>query len=86
MKTHCLGPNNIDNQAMAMETSPQNLSYDGETRRWNFERHVHKHKEHHTALEGSVPHGHAGEDARSKVRHLNNGFQEQEEASLDSGV
>ena len=74
VKDHYLGPNNVDHQAMTAETELQNLTYNGETRRWNFQKYVQKHKALHIILEGLVEHGYMGIDPRTKVRHLNTGI------------
>ena len=71
---HYLGPNNVDNLASATEKHLEMTTYQGEKKRWNFERYVRVHVEQHSVLEGLVEHGYAGIDARSKVRHLLNGI------------
>ena len=71
---HYLGPNNIDNAATIAERKLETTTYDGEKRRWNFERYVKTHKDQHTILDNLKEHGYAGIDERSKVRHLLNGI------------
>ena len=71
---HYLGPNNIDNAATTAERRLEATTYDGEKRRWNFERFVKTHKDQHTILDNLREHGYAGIDERSKVRHLLNGI------------
>ena len=71
---HYLGPNNIDNAATMAERRLEVTTYDGEKRRWNFERFVKTHKDQHTILDNLREHGYAGIDERSKVRHLLNGI------------
>lgn len=71
---HYLGINNIDNMAAKAEGKLQNTTYNGETRRWNFEKFVRLHVEQHHTIAGLVRHGHAGIDERSKVRHLLSGI------------
>lgn len=70
---HYLGPNNIDNAATTAERRLEMTSYDGEKRRWNFERFIKIHKDQHTILDNLREHGYSGIDERSKVRHLLNG-------------
>lgn len=71
---HYLGPNNVDNMANQSERVIQQSNYDGERKRWNFERYVSLHLEQHAILEGLVQYGYSGIDARSKVRHLMDGI------------
>jgi len=71
---HFLSPNNVDNMAAEAETTLKSTSYNGEQRRWNFEKFVNLHKQQHSILEGLVLHGYAGIDERSKVRHLLDGI------------
>jgi hypothetical protein len=72
--THFLGPNNVDNMATLAENKLQSTVYNGEQRRWDFERYVNVHKQQHSVLEGLVEHGYAGIDPRSKVRYLLEGI------------
>lgn len=74
LEGHYLGVNNADNMASKAEKKLQMTSYNGETRKWNFERYVRTHVEQHHILEGLVRHGHVGIDERSKVRHLLSGI------------
>jgi hypothetical protein len=71
---HYLGPNNVDNLASAAEKRLETTTYQGEKKRWDFEKYVRVHVEQHSILEGLVEHGYSGIDARSKVRHLLNGI------------
>ena len=71
---HFLGPNNVDNMATSAENKLQSTVYNGEQRRWDFERYVNVHKQQHAILEGLVDHGYAGIDKRSKVRYLLEGI------------
>lgn len=71
---HYLGPNNVDNMASAAERKLETTAYNGEKKRWNFERYVRTQVDQHSILEGLVEHGYAGIDERSKVRHLTNGI------------
>jgi hypothetical protein len=72
--THYLGPNNVDNMATQAEQKLQSTVYNGEQRRWDFERYVNVHKQQHSVLEGLVEYGYSGIDARSKVRYLMDGI------------
>ena len=71
---HFLGPNNVDNMATQAEDKLKNTVYNGEQRRWDFERYVNVHKQQHSIMEGLVEHGYTGIDPRSKVRFLLNGI------------
>lgn len=42
--THFLGPNNVDNMATMAEQKLTSTVYNGEQRRWDFERYVNVHK------------------------------------------
>ena len=72
--THYLGPNNVDNMASQAESKLSSTVYNGEQRRWNFERYVNVHKQQHSIMEGLVEHGYVGIDPRSKVRYLLEGI------------
>ncbi|KAI2513196.1 hypothetical protein MHU86_1234 [Fragilaria crotonensis] len=71
---HFLGPNNVDNMATQAEDKLKNTVYNGEQRRWDFERYVNVHKQQHSIMEGLVEHGYTGIDPRSKVRFLLDGI------------
>jgi hypothetical protein len=71
---HYLGPNNVDNMASQAESKLNSTVYNGEQRRWNFERYVNVHKQQHSIMEGLVEHGYVGIDPRSKVRFLIEGI------------
>ena len=74
LKNHFLGENVIDTFASSAEAKLANLTYNGETRRWNFEKYASAHLEQHTVLEELHAQGrHAGIDERAKVRHLMDG-------------
>ena len=62
------------------------MTYNGERKRWNFERYVRMHIEQHTILEGLVCHGYLGIDARSKVRYLLDGIRTTELDSVKTQV
>ncbi|KAI2494566.1 hypothetical protein MHU86_19981 [Fragilaria crotonensis] len=67
---HYLGPNNIDNMATMAEQKLKDTVYNGEQRRWDFEKYINVHKQQHSVMEGLVEHGYTGIDPRSKVRLL----------------
>ena len=72
--TQYLGPHNVDNMADAAERKLSTLMYQGETKRWNFEKYCRAHTEQHQILTNLIEHGHSGIDERSKVRHFMNGI------------
>lgn len=74
LQQHFLGPNNVDNMATLAEDKLKNTVYNGEQRRWDFERYVNVHKQQHSIMEGLVEHGYTGIDPRSKVRFLLDGI------------
>jgi hypothetical protein len=78
---HYLGRNNVGVMANAAENKLQNTSYNGEKKRWTFERYVRTHVEQHTILEGLREHGYSGIDESSKVRLFINGIKSK---ALDS--
>ena len=57
-KGHCLGPSSVNDQAGAAERQLDQLSYNGESKRWTFENKAHK--KIHLTLEGlahmGIPH------------------------------
>ncbi|KAI2507366.1 hypothetical protein MHU86_7086 [Fragilaria crotonensis] len=71
---HYLGPNNIDNMATMAEQKLKDTVYNGEQRRWDFEKYINVHKQQHSVMEGLVEHGYTGIDPRSKVRYLLDGI------------
>ena len=71
---HYLGPNNVDNMATMAEDKLKNTVYNGEQRRWDFEKYINVHKQQHSIMEGLVEHGYTGIDPRSKVRYLLDGI------------
>jgi hypothetical protein len=73
---HFLGPNNVDdNMATQAEDKLKSTVYNGEHRRWDFERYVtNVHKQQHSIMEGLVEHGYMGIDPRLKVRYLLDGI------------
>jgi hypothetical protein len=71
---HFLGPNNVDNMATMAEDKLKSTVYNGEQRRWDFEKYVNVHKSQHSIMEGLVEHGYTGIDPRSKVRYLLDGI------------
>ena len=74
LKSHFLGPNNIDHLATSAEKKLKSTSYTNETRRWNFEKYVKTHVDQHTILTDLTRHGYAGIDPRSKVRYQLDGI------------
>jgi hypothetical protein len=60
--------------ALAAEKTMQTTVYNGEQKRWDFEKFVNLHKQQHSILDGLVMHGYASIDERSKVRHLVEGI------------
>ena len=71
---HFLGPNNVDNMATMAEDKLKSTVYNGEQRRWDFEKYINMHKSQHSIMEGLVEHGYTGIDPRSKVRYLLDGI------------
>jgi hypothetical protein len=71
---HYLGPNNVDNLATMAERRLSSLTYNGETRRWDFEKYVRNQVDQHLVLEALTEFGYSGIDERSKVRHLMDGI------------
>ena len=69
-----LGPNNVGNAASAAEHKLDTTTYNGDKRRWTFEKYVAVHKEQHLILEGLKRHGYAGIDDGTKVRKLTSGI------------
>ena len=74
LQQHFLGPNNVDNMATLAEDKLKSTVYNGEQRRWDFERYVNVHKQQHSIMEGLVEHGYTGIDPQSKVRFLLDGI------------
>jgi len=70
LRDHYLGPNNVNNMAAALEAEYNSLHYNGETRRWTFEKYVNKMVELHNVSEDLKEHGYAGIDETSRVRKL----------------
>ena len=64
---HFMVPSNIENIQKQAEQKFLSLSYQGESKKWTFERFVTAHKEHHTILEGLTDHEYCELDARTKV-------------------
>ena len=71
---HYLGPNAVDNMANMAERRLVQTTYDGEKKRWNFEKYMTVHTDAHHTLENLKRYGHAGIDNRSKVRHFIDGI------------
>jgi hypothetical protein len=83
---HYLGPNNVDNMATTAEKRLATSMYDGEKKRWNFERFVRNQVEQHTILNGLKDYGYSGIDDRSKVRHLVDGIRTRELDSVKTRI
>jgi hypothetical protein len=83
---HYLGPDNVDHQAAASEKALSTVTYNGEGRRWNFEKYVTVQKKHHQILEGLTDFGYAGIDDRTKVRYLLDGIKTNDLAAPKSTI
>jgi hypothetical protein len=68
------GPNNVDNMATMAEDKLKSTVYNGEQRRWDFEKYINVHKSQHSIMEGLFEHGYTGIDPRFKVRNLLDGI------------
>ena len=69
-----LGSNAVDALANKSERRLASLTYNGESKRWNFDRFIRAHKNEHNMLRSLMPYGYSGIDARSEVRYLNDGI------------
>ena len=74
LNQHFLGPNNVDNMATMAEDKLKSTVFNGEQRRWDFEKYINVHKSQHSIMEGLVEHGYTGIDPCSKVRSLLDGI------------
>jgi hypothetical protein len=74
---HYLGASNVDNMSARAERKLMDNTYNGEKRRWNFEKYIRLHVEQHAVLEDLVEYGYSGIDEGSKVRYLVRGVQTQ---------
>lgn len=74
LRQHYLGKNAVNNMATELEAEFNNLSYNGETRRWNFEKYVTKHVELYNRVQELEAHGYSGMDAQSRVRKFMSGI------------
>jgi hypothetical protein len=74
---HYLGASNVDNMSARAERKLMDTVYNGEKRRWNFEKYVRLHVEQHAVLEDLVQYGYSGIDEGSKVRYLVRGVRTQ---------
>ena len=81
-----LGENNIDIMANSAERRLQDVDYDKERAKWNFDKYVKCHKDQHLILEGLVRYGYSGIDDRSKVRHLMDGIKTDELDSVKTQI
>ena len=73
-KGHYLGPNSINDQAGTAEKQLDQLSYNGESKRWNFEKYATAHKKLHLILSGLAQYGYSPPDERSYVCKFLNGI------------
>jgi len=71
---HYLGPNAVNNAASQAERKLTGTTYDGEKKRWSWEKYVQVHAEQHSILASLEEHGYRGIDDRSKVRFLMDGI------------
>lgn len=83
---HYLGPNNVDNMASWAERKLSDTHYQGEKKRWNFEKYVRTHVDQHSILSGLTEHGYAGIDERSKVRLFIEGIRTKELDSVKTQI
>ena len=74
LKIHYLGVNNVNNMAATVENRLQTNSYNGQTRKWNFEKYVRMHVDQHAILHRLREHGYAGINKRTMVRYLTVGI------------
>ena len=65
-----LGPNNTGNMASQAEDKLRSLTYQGEKKRFNFEKFIRLQTENFQVLNDLKKYGHAGVDEASKVRQL----------------
>jgi hypothetical protein len=86
LHNHYLVASKTDNVQASAEGKLNNTIYQGEKRRFNFERCVQIHKEQHTALDGLEQHGYAPMDERTKVRLLLAGIRTSELDSVKSTI
>jgi hypothetical protein len=77
LHNHYLGASNVDNMSARAERKLMDTVYNGEKRRWNFEKYVRLHVEQHAVLEDLVQYGYSGIDEGSKVRYLVRGVKTQ---------
>jgi hypothetical protein len=77
LHNHYLGASNVDNMSARAERKLMDTVYNGEKRRWNFEKYVRLHVEQHAVLEDLVQYGYSGIDEGSKVRYLVRGVRTQ---------
>ena len=74
LKNHYIGTKHVDTMSSKAESILNTTSYNGEKRRWTFEKYVTLHKEQHTILQGLKDYGYAGIDERTKVQKLLEGI------------
>lgn len=83
---HYLGVNSVNDQSSAAETAIRNLTYNGEGRRWTFEKYATTMKEQHGILDDLKTHGYAGRDETTKVRDLLGGIKTKDLESATSAI
>jgi hypothetical protein len=69
-----LGPNNAGNMASAGENKLTGTLYNGDKKRFTWEKYVRIHTEQHSVISGLKDYGYANIDDSSKVRHLLKGI------------
>ena len=74
LRNHYIGTKHVDTMSSRAENILSTTSYNGEKRRWTFEKYVTVYKEQHTILNGLTEYGYAGIDERIKVRKLLEGI------------
>jgi hypothetical protein len=75
LKAHYLGASRADTVANTAENQMDNTFYEGERRRFGFEKYVQVHREAHAEIAALAEEGlHDGIDNRTKVRKLTNGI------------
>ena len=78
LNDHYLGANHKNNMATQAESKLRDTTYNGEKRRWTFEKYVRIHVEQHAILTNLKPYGYSGIDEGSKVRYLMKGIRTNE--------
>ena len=71
---HYLGASNVNNMASDAEYKLSNVHYQGEKKRWTFEKYASLQVDQHSILNGLKDHGHCGIGRGSEVQYLLNGI------------